>query len=503
MSRSPSPAISETALLFTSPPWASCNDGLLESHTILDPLLGRSLLQRSVEHLVRLGARHLMVILADDSSDVRDFLKSGERWGCRITYHYPDPQASMQKFLKAIGITPHEHYRVGNAWSIVPLAIGADSTQHGAGSALHWQKSGAARWTGWGCLSGVWLLSRSIPTNPAALGACIENDELLEVNLVVPTLIADSPANLICGMERLLNEDDTSPHKCKQAQIHPTARVIAPCYIGKTVKIDARAVIGPHAVIEYGAVVAAGSQVRHSIVWPETYVGEDLELDHVIVRGPLLVNATLASRTEITDPELLSNLHSTTRTSRWAIRAIAAAIQITLSPLHLLLRRSRKFPAQPASHAILPCPSWQGRNMASIRVALALPPNSVTDPHDVYDWSLHFLGTFFPGLGAVRRGELRLFGPSLRSLREVENLPAEWRQIYRESPCGLINDTWLQANPVINSDLAFASDALAAASPEKPLNIFKHLMPYLSRVWHDYRQRGTSPNSSTHPLNTV
>ena len=503
MTRATCHSVSETALLFTASPWVERHANLLDAQTILDPLLGRCLLQRAVEHLVRIGSRHLMVVLGDNAAEVRDFLKEGERWGCSISYHYPDPRASMRQFLKAIGITTLEHYRVGNAWSIAPLALNADSTQHGAGSVLHWQDADTTRWTGWGCLSGAWLLSRNIPADIAALGACIAGDEWLEKSIVVPMLVADSPANLVCGMERLLNEDNAKVIKSAQAQIHPSARLIAPCYIGRAVNIDAGAVIGPHAVIEEGAFVAAGAQVRHSMVLPETYVGGELELDHVIVRGPVLVNAILASRTEVTDPELLSHLHPVTGSSARSIRAIAAVLQAALSPMYLLLRRSRAFPAQSVAHAILPCPGRHGRNMASMRVAVALPPNSSPDPHEAYDWTLHFVATFFPGLDAVRRGELRLIGPSLRSWREAASLPEEWRRIYQESSCGLLNDTWLQSSPDTSNDVAFASDALAAASAETPRSILKHLVPYLNRVWHDYRKRGASLPSSNRQLNAV
>ncbi|MDP1525829.1 MAG: hypothetical protein Q8M20_08470 [Rhodocyclaceae bacterium] len=498
MTRATCHRVSETALLFTAPPWAESNGALLDSQTILDPLLDRSLLQRAVEHLVRIGSRHLMVVLGDNAAEIRDFLKQGERWGCRISYHYPDPRAPMRQFLKAIGIAALEHYRVGNAWSIAPLAINADSTPHGAGSTLHWQDADAARWTGWGCLSGAWLLSRDIPADPVALGASIAADESLEKSLVVPTLLADTPANLIDGVQRLLNEDSAAVYKAAQAKIHSTVRLTAPCHIGRAVNIEAGAVIGPHAVLEDGAFVAAGAQVRHSLVMQGTYVGPELELDHVIVRGPVLVNAVLGSRTEITDPQILSHLRPASRKIDSRSRVIAAALQVALLPLYLLLRRQRHCPA---GETIISCPSNHGRGLAALRLALQCPLRAVPDAP--YDWGRHFVATFYPGLAAVRRGELRLIGPTLKSWHETKKLPDEWRRIHEECFCGLLNDAWVHIVPASGRDDAFASDALAAAHPESPGLIARYLSPYLRNVWQamfDKRFMQTTPPT---PANAV
>ena len=51
------------------------------------PLLGRSMLQRSVEALVRSGCRHIHVVLGDEPRPTRRLLDDGARWGCDLEYH--------------------------------------------------------------------------------------------------------------------------------------------------------------------------------------------------------------------------------------------------------------------------------------------------------------------------------------------------------------------------------------------------------------------------------
>lgn len=495
MTRATLPAVSETALLFAAPPWPLAAGSPLDAHTPFDPLLGKSLLQRAVEHLVRQGARHLLVVLGDDASAVRDFLGGGERWGCHVSYHYPDPRAPLRRFLQAIGITTLQHYRVGNAWCLPPAAD-SGATGRGAGVTLHWQGPGATPWTGWGCLSGAWLLSRELPADPAAIAASIAGDEWLEKQVIAPDLVADTPANLLAGMERLLDAEAATAQLPPGTRIHPGARLVGPCYIGRDVKIDAGAVIGPHAAIEDGAYVAAGASVVRSIVTAETYVGVELDLHRAIARGPVLVNAALGSRTDIADPELLAYLHPAPRQAAWSSRILAAVLQALLFPLYLLLARRR--PADTSGFAVLPCPGRNGGRLESMRAALDLPPRAT--PGTPYDWVLHFVATFYPGLAAVRRGELRLIGPSLKSWREAARLPDEWRRIHEECPCGLLNEGWLHPVPASGGDEAFAGDALAAAGPESPRQAAGAVLAYLRNLWRDLVAGGASrPGPSASP----
>lgn len=492
----------ETALLFIAPPWAMQPQHALDAGTPLDPLLGQPLLQRAVEQLVRLGARHIMVVLDDNAAEIRDFLKSGERWGCRITYHYPDPNASMGRFLQAIGVTANQHYWLGNAWSVPGEKSSASAMGNGAGTTLHWQEDGETPWTGWGCISGAWLISRNLDVDVASLAAHITSDEWLEKQVISPACIAKTPATFIAGIAHLLASAGPAIRKSSQARIHPTARLVAPCHIGKAVKVEAGAVIGPYAVIEDGAYVSSGVRIHHSIVMPDTFVGAELELHRVIARGPILVNATLGSRTEISDPELLAHLHSPLEDTRWSSRAIAMMLQIALFPLYLLLRRKWQLMAETATLlSIIPYPGRNGNGLESMQVQIAIP--SSASPNNAHDWARHFVTTFFPGLGAVRRGKVRFIGPSLRSWREASRLPAEWRQLYAVCPCGLINDAMLQSPPATSSDELLASDALGAASQETTRRVAQYVLHYLRQVWRSVLDDGVSRSTPPHHATTV
>lgn len=489
------PSISDTGILFTAPPWQGNAQPLLGPHTLLDPILGRPLLQRAVEHLVLLGCRQLLVMLDDNAAAVRDYLQHGERWGCRITYHYPDPRATLQSFLPAIGISAQQHYLLGNAWSVPDHAEIDAQCDQSSGITWHGSESSSNYWTGWGCVAGSWLLTLDMPVDATLLAEHIAGDAGLAKVSCEPLLDARSPASLLSGIERLLASERDHIQISALADIHPSVRLIAPCHIGKAVRIDAGAVIGPDAVIEDHAYIGADAQIRHSLVLPGTYVGPGLELDQVIVRGPALLNAALGSRTDITDPQILSHLQPTSRQTTRASQLIAATLQLVLLPLYLQLRRLHgSLPAQ-AGETVLPCPGRHGSGMAAVRMTLQTPPHVIAG--EPYDWGQHFVTTFYPGLARVRSGQLRMIGPTLKTWQEARQLPNEWRRIHEECVCGLLNDAWIQPVPVSGSEDAFACDALAATATESPRQIARYIAAYLRNLWRSRQEDAWSGKTLT------
>ncbi|MCC7125996.1 MAG: NDP-sugar synthase [Acidobacteria bacterium] len=77
--------------------------------------------------------------------------------------------------------------------------------------------------------------------------------------------------------------DRTQPIVSPEARIDEGATLEAPCFIDAGVHVKAGAVIGRYAVLGKGVVVEDGAEVRNTIVWPNTRVGQNAVLD-----GPIL-----------------------------------------------------------------------------------------------------------------------------------------------------------------------------------------------------------------------
>lgn len=67
------------------------------------------------------------------------------------------------------------------------------------------------------------------------------------------------------------------------ARIHPTARLLAPCVVGRDCLIGKNAIIGPDTVIAAKCSIARGASVSNSILWGRVRVAPRVKLDNCII----------------------------------------------------------------------------------------------------------------------------------------------------------------------------------------------------------------------------
>lgn len=93
-----------------------------------------------------------------------------------------------------------------------------------------------------------------------------------------------------------------------RTRIAPTVKFCAPVWLGDYVHVEDGATIGPNAVIENYAWVAAGAEITDSCLGEETYLGPATHLNHSLALGATLIDWKSNSVTWIKDPFLLCNL---------------------------------------------------------------------------------------------------------------------------------------------------------------------------------------------------
>jgi NDP-sugar pyrophosphorylase family protein len=84
--------------------------------------------------------------------------------------------------------------------------------------------------------------------------------------------------------------------------------LIAPCWIGDQVSVEAGAVVGPDAIIEDRSVVDAMARVTQSWIGPDTCVGPMTSVSCSLAWGSTLVDWRTDSTLHVPDPFLLSSL---------------------------------------------------------------------------------------------------------------------------------------------------------------------------------------------------
>ena len=479
-----SSAAPDVGILLTAQPAAVMNDAALGVPAILLPLQQRSLLQRAVEHLVRSGCRHIHIALGDEAAPFRDFLHTGERWGCRISYHYLDPQESLGRFVRRLDLTPEHRYWLADATQVPQEPLPALTAPAAAGQPLCWTDGTQQRWSGWGLYAGSFLMAcEEVPAHESMERLMLNAGELLPC-LIGQPLSSATLADLLDGSRRLLAMQPEPVLIGRGSQIHPDAKIIAPVFIGAHVKIGAATVIGPNVAIESGAFIDRGAHLQNSVVLPDTYVGEELDLHGIIAHGSLLANISLNIVTEISDSNLLAELTPDVRTQPHGM--LAGALRLALAPLHWMslwqTRSQRACGEQPVT---IPHPRSGQSEPGHVYVSLMLPETLAGNmPHRLAE---HFCRTFYPGLHEVMRGRLQLVGPTPRNLRSVRQLPPEWRRLYGEYRCGLLNDALLQGMAASSRDDQFASDLLACAMQGELRPTWKLVRSYLGQVLRELR----------------
>ncbi len=429
----------------------------------LMPLLDKPMLLRVMEQLARLHIKQVQVVLGDSPQAIKNALGNGERWGCQIEYHYSHPRESLHQLFRRLHVNSSTMYLLVNAQQLPTHAALASCPNINAtarGCAPCWKQYRELRWSGWAWLSGAWLLELHHSATIQALAYQIRRSTSIIKYSVEKPLSVGTAADFHTSTLQLLENASEPLHIGRGCKIHPRARIIEPVFIGAHVQIGAGASIGPNAIICAGSSIDSNANIEAAIVLPETYVGQNTELNNVVVHGQQLINIALNTRIDIFDSQLLADLHSSNNHAPHHGKWLAVVLRALLAPFH------------------------------SIYVNAEIAPTHQT--------LIHFRDTFYPGLTEIILGHLRLIGPSPRNRRSIAALPEYWQQLYVDAHRGLLSEAVLQTTT--EPEILFACDAIAAGKQDQLGWGLKLLTKYLALFLLESRrylsQRASKASSS-------
>lgn len=108
-----------------------------------------------------------------------------------------------------------------------------------------------------------------------------------------------------CGMRPEGSETRPGVWICEGAQIERSARIVAPAFIGRDVKIADECLITRGSNIESNSQIDFGTAIEDSSILSDSYVGIGLDLSHSVVDGSSLLNLQHNVTLEITDPVVM------------------------------------------------------------------------------------------------------------------------------------------------------------------------------------------------------
>ncbi|MBU6399065.1 MAG: sugar transferase [Verrucomicrobia bacterium] len=269
----------------------------------LTKLLGKSLLEYWLAHLVQSGARRVQVLASDRPEQVRQELGDGSRWGLHLEV---TPAARELSPAEA-----RARYRSGCKPDWLPAPEDVSVADHLPGATHRPLGTGYADW-----FAGLvdWMPHAASP-------------DRIGLRQLHP--------GIWCG---------------RQTRVSPLAQLRPPCWLGESVWIGPGAVVGPEAVIEDRVFVDGRAEILRSVVGPETYVGQMAQIRDSLAWGNTLLNWQTGWRTEVSDAFLLAPLGSRRARSKpsgpWG-RAAAVAVMGATLPLALVAMLKARLRGQP------------------------------------------------------------------------------------------------------------------------------------------------------------
>lgn len=461
--------------------------------TPLFPLVDRPFIQHVVEYLEGQGVTVFDFILHHLPEQFERLLGDGTRWNSTFRFHLAHDLERPYKLLQTIcGDENDQPLLIVHADRLpcVQLAPDGSAPQVSAPRLFCWRDPAAAdateslQWTGWAWLPRPVLANLPGELDERTLAAHLMtlargtfvNDALVEV----PKLLSVQSYNdLLTAHHLVLNKEfsgllvtgrevETGLWLSRNVSLHPTVRLVPPVYIGENCRIGKGTQIGPSTVIGKNCVLDDGCTVENSLVFPESYVGEGLELTDVIADRNRLVNVRFDAAVNIEDDFILGNL-ADKHLQRWLSRTVSQALALVflgfIWPVLLLtalcLKLIRPGPVLYKRTVVrLPAPAnaahWHTFSLWRFAPEIV----SVPPMQKGFVSRLRYLLLYaLPALVNIARGELRFVGVSPRTQEAIMALPHDWRALYLGAKVGFITEAQVRYATSPSEDELYSAEA--------------------------------------------
>jgi len=218
------------------------------------------------------------------------------------------------------------------------------------------------------------------------------------------------------------------------AIVHAGAIIEGPVLIGPGCFVAAGARLGPGTVLTHNVVISSGATVGNSLVLPQTFVGQGLELDEAVANGCSVQHLRLGVRTTLpkSDGLLLDLQPSGVVRAGWFSRFTAAVVCLAFLPWLAIdagVRRLRGLP-----------PRWNkrlvamGRSTDTGEIQLQTLRCARSGGYDIRQILSHY-GEWMD----VMAGHRSWFGSRPRSQSEWYALGRDWQLVLASTSVGCLH----------------------------------------------------------------
>jgi len=260
----------------------------------LMPLVDRPFLQHTIERLVDIGADRITFVLGPGSDSIRKTFPSGTRWGVKFQFvQVPDDNLLYSVAVKSAGVNSTTPVLIACADRLPDIKAASVSIPLEEGKCVLFDTKNETGWTGWALVTGSLLQSLPATASNEEIEALLRSNSAEGAPELCATLDASNYSELLQSQDTALaggfpglistgREIKPGIRLSRNAAVNPTAVLTGNVFIGENSRIGAGVQLGPNVVIGNDCVIEADTVVSNSLVLSGTYLGEGLELKHVI-----------------------------------------------------------------------------------------------------------------------------------------------------------------------------------------------------------------------------
>ena len=280
--------------------------------TSLFPIIDRPSVQHAVEAVVRNGITDIEFVTCQDNAPIEELFGQGERWGAQFTYHKCNDAARPYDVVKQLEIAEQDEPFLLVHADRLPYAS-LDCLFKGEQTNMSiWHRAGETEtWSGWAKVTGEFIQALPHGSTEDEFADYMRSLTTDKQRTVTDALLdVRTPDNLQTAQQTVLNSNwvlygrELRPgiRICRNVRIDKTAEIDGPVFLGDNVWIGANVKLGPYAVIGDNCVVERSTHIKNSLVFPNTVIGEHLNMSDTIVAQNDLFNVRLNAELTVDDP---------------------------------------------------------------------------------------------------------------------------------------------------------------------------------------------------------
>ena len=432
------------------------------------PVVGKPVLEHTLEALAVAGLRRAVIAISPFADQVRATIGGGSRWGMRLDYVLTQGEEEPE------AVVARSQSRLANVLLLLrgdvlhgaAVAEFLQRTDGVAGPVIHGRVTGAPlslcrhRAGGQGGLEPLrWSVEPAdappvwpvVELPDAALNRLESWRAYHRANL--DTAAGRFPGLVIPGRAVALGltvglRSKVSPHSLRQGM----------AFIGSQCRVEATAELHGEVVVSHGVMIDRYATLQDSVVLPDTYVGELVDVRNAIVQGNQLIRVDTGVVLPVVETFLLTDLRDATLRRTLAeplnrlLGLLALGLSLPLWPLALILALTANVNAP-----------LQEVKLRGNRLGFDERGRRQRLSFIAREWAVSVpVLRYLPRLLAVVSGDLRLVGAVPLTPEQVDSRTEDWERVSDQAPAGLIGPTLLHLPPGAPWEERLLSDAFYA-----------------------------------------